>query len=966
MMKNMKQKQAEKISMRNSIWMKLFSLFLAICITVSMHPQYVQASGSYTADWQRWSQGASAYSAMKYGCRVTAYAKMLAEAGYTGFGNPDGFFEWGKANGYFRASDTYELKSIGTAPVTYVNGNGGTASLAGRQTLTGNKTTDASTIMNLINQGYYVILTCSAHSAYVGRADSIGQGTAVILDSWASASVGPAFQYRNYTQYTFTTANYFRIADSSAKDTTAPTISDVSVTDKNADGYTVTCRVEDAGGVAKVQFPTWTTYGDQDDLMASWWDSASCRGTQNGTTWSYRVHTSDHNNEEGFYNTHIYAWDAAGNSSYVHVNGIYVDRTPPVISEVQVVDMDATGYTVTCKVEDASSEITKVQFPTWTVEGGQDDLAADWMNNPSCRGTQNGTIWSYRVHDSAHNFERGIYRTHIYAWDSYGNSASASLNNIEFEATYRQVNSASRDGHTYHLYNEVLTWDEAKEKCEQLGGHLVTITSAEEQEAVAELVKGQARFAYWIGGRKDKESVWVTGEEFSYSNWAPGEPNEDGGEDSYQINRDSGTWNDYLGTKREAGFVCEWDGKQLGELGQPEESGTEEPGMENSGTESPVTFSIEPFANLDYTFQTIDGDTVSSKVLPTKDVTLLVFGRTTCASSWLTLRSIAESSWVQDPKVSVIYVDIEGADAEVIRSSIDYYAQLSEDTSKYYLGCEKIVFCQDADGKNDEARKMYHTLSGKWGTISLPMTILVDKKNIVREMLTGYQIADKILPVMNKVIVKGNAAEEEDKKDDTDKDDTGTGDTGNDNTGTGDSQKKPMVVRAEQVRLSKTNLTFNGKAQTPAVIARDSQGRQINSADYTVTYSNNINVGQATATIIFKNNYTGTVKKTFLIMPKGTSLVRLTSQKKGLTVKWKKQNSQINGYEIQYSASRNFKGAKTVKISKVKTASKKISRLKAKKRYYVRIRTYKTAKVDGMNLKLYSRWSKAKSVKTKK
>lgn len=93
-------------------------------------------------------------------------------------------------------------------------------------------------------------------------------------------------------------------------DTTAPTISDVSVTDKNADGYTVTCRVEDAGGVAKVQFPTWTTYGDQDDLMASWWDSASCRGTQNGTTWSYRVHTSDHNNEEGFYNTHIYAWDA--------------------------------------------------------------------------------------------------------------------------------------------------------------------------------------------------------------------------------------------------------------------------------------------------------------------------------------------------------------------------------------------------------------------------------------------------------------------------------------------------------------------------------------------------------------------------------------------------------------------------------------------------------------------------------
>ena len=394
-------------------------------------------------------------------------------------------------------------------------------------------------------------------------------------------------------------------------------------------------------------------------------------------------------------------------------------------------------------------------------------------------------------------------------------------------------------------------------------------------------------------------------------------------------------------------------------------------GTEQPGIDSPVTFSIEPFANLDYTFQTIDGDTVSSKVLPTKDVTLLVFGRTTCASSWLTLRSIAESSWVHDPKVSVIYVDIEGADAEVIRSSIDYYAQLSEDASQYYLGCEKIVFCQDADGKNDEARKMYHTLSGKWGTISLPMTILVDKKNIVREMLTGYQIADKILPVMNQVIVKGNAAEEEDKKgdtdkDDTDKDDTGTGDTGNDNTGTGDSQKQPIAVKAEQVRLSKTNLTFNGKAQKPSVIARDSQGRQINSADYTVTYSNNINVGQATATIIFKNNYTGTVKKTFLIMPKGTNISRLTPKKKGLIVKWKKQSSQISGYEIQYSTNRNFKGAKTIRNTKAKTVSKKISGLKAKKRYYVRIRTYKTTVADGRNLKLYSGWSKVKSVKTKK
>lgn len=358
------------------------------------------------------------------------------------------------------------------------------------------------------------------------------------------------------------TFQYIHLKDIS-EDITAPTISDVRVTDVNSEGYTVTCRVEDAGGVARVQFPTWTTLGDQDDLMAGWWDSVNCRGTQNGTTWSYRVNASDHNNEEGFYNTHIYAWDIAGNSSgvNVNVNGIYVDRTPPVISDVQVVDMDATGYTVTCKVEDASSGISRVQFPTWTAANDQDDLAESWWDDPSCSGIQDGTTWSFRVNDKEHDFERGIYATHIYAYDDSGNTACYMVNNIVLQNTYSHVNTASYNGHTYHLYNDILTWDEAKAKCEELGGHLVTITSADEQETVAGLIQGQARSGYWIGGSSDNGSTWVTGEEFSFSNWAPGEPNADGGEDSYEIYPD-GTWNDLMGSSKYLGFICEWDGKK--------------------------------------------------------------------------------------------------------------------------------------------------------------------------------------------------------------------------------------------------------------------------------------------------------------------------------------------------------------------------------------------------------------------
>ena len=56
---------------------------------------------------------------------------------------------------------------------------------------------------------------------------------------------------------------------------------------------------------------------------------------------------------------------------------------------------------------------------------------------------------------------------------------------------------------------------------------------------------------------------------------------------------------------------------------------------------------------------------------------------------------------------------------------------------------------------------------------------------------------------------------------------------------------------------------------------------------------------------------------------------------------------------------------KTSTITKNKTVSKTVKKLKAKKTYYVRVRTYKTVKVNGKSVKLYSGWSSAKSVKTK-
>ena len=138
----------------------------------------------------------------------------------------------------------------------------------------------------------------------------------------------------------------------------------------------------------------------------------------------------------------------------------------------------------------------------------------------------------------------------------------------------------------------------------------------------------------------------------------------------------------------------------------------------------------------------------------------------------------------------------------------------------------------------------------------------------------------------------------------------------------------------------------------------------VEGTDYELSYSNNVEVGTATVTITGKGVYGGTVKKTFRILPKGTGVSKVTAAKKGFTVKWKKQAVQTTGYEVQYSTSAKFtkKTSKTVKVKKVKTTSAKVTKLKAKKKYYVRVRTYKT--VQGKAV--YSTWSKAKTVTTRK
>ncbi len=170
-------------------------------------------------------------------------------------------------------------------------------------------------------------------------------------------------------------------------------------------------------------------------------------------------------------------------------------------------------------------------------------------------------------------------------------------------------------------------------------------------------------------------------------------------------------------------------------------------------------------------------------------------------------------------------------------------------------------------------------------------------------------------------------------------------------------------VENADITKIKDAYTYTGKKLTPAPVVKLAGQTLKKNVDYTTAYKNNKNVGTATLTVKGKGDYAGTKKITFKINPKGTALYKLTAGKKRIAVKWKKQAVQTTGYEIQYSTGKKFaKGAtKLVPVKKASIVSTTLTKLKAKKRYYVRIRTYKT--VSGK--KHYSGWSKAMNIKTK-
>ena len=165
--------------------------------------------------------------------------------------------------------------------------------------------------------------------------------------------------YKNPTKVTVTS------------DKTGPTITNAKVTNVDSTGYTVTCTVTDASGVNRVQFPTWTEKNGQDDLLSNWEVNPKASGTRNGNTFTFRVKTSDHNNESGVYNTHIYAYDNSyrGNCAGAVTLTATVPAPPVAVSGVSLnktsLSFTGTGSSQTLTATVSPSNATNKTL-TWS------------------------------------------------------------------------------------------------------------------------------------------------------------------------------------------------------------------------------------------------------------------------------------------------------------------------------------------------------------------------------------------------------------------------------------------------------------------------------------------------------------------------------------------------------------------------------------------------------------------------
>ena len=156
-----------------------------------------------------------------------------------------------------------------------------------------------------------------------------------------------------------------------------------------------------------------------------------------------------------------------------------------------------------------------------------------------------------------------------------------------------------------------------------------------------------------------------------------------------------------------------------------------------------------------------------------------------------------------------------------------------------------------------------------------------------------------------------------------------------------------------------SSVSFTGSNITPSVTVKVAGRTLTSGTDYTVSYSNNKNVGTSNVYVYGKGNYSGSLSAKFDIVPAKQQIQKLETRYKGFYIDWAQKGS-ATGYDVEYSVNANMSGAASKHLTANKPDTLTVSGLSGDKTYYVRVRSY-----TNVNGKVYyGAWSDVKSIKT--
>lgn len=388
------------------------------------------------------------------------------------------------------------------------------------------------------------------------------------------------------------------------------------------------------------------------------------------------------------------------------------------------------------------------------------------------------------------------------------------------------ADATSFGGHKYKLYNVPLTWSAAKSRCESIGGHLVTITSSQEQKCVEGLLKNGTKNFYWMGAKRDSSgrlSKWITDEKITYTHYDRGEPNNYLGRENvlviFRIRNPRGgdngqlKWNDlradgecngetFFGMKN-SGFICEWESDGI---------------------------SIEKATvKLSKSTYVYDGK------VKTPSVTVTLSGKKLKKGEDYNVTYVGAS----DLGTAIVHITGTGKYAGMISRTYTIKLATPAFSVASKRNGEAVVSSKLVIGASGFKVEYQNKTTKKRGT----KTISASKGTI-----TGLEAGQEYLFHVCAYTKKSGTIHYSDYS--------------------GFKTKKIYAGKSVtdlSITLSSEKYIYNGNEKKPAVSVKDGKKSLTRETDYTVSYKNNINAGSATVTIKGKGKYGGTATRNFII-----------------------------------------------------------------------------------------------------